>query len=155
MNLNWNLLSSIYRSNYNRHERLTPVLVIILRIWLWAHRCRRCTCREILACCDTQASIERWGAVLHWLGEGSIFVFSYEHHVWIDSFDYTLSDVIHSLHPLHLIGGFELFGDAFFFGVFFYKPRKEFLRLFLDVCKRRMEFAGSEQVVIQDFTVVL
>ena len=29
--------------------------------------------------------------------------------------------VIHPLYPFHLDGSFELFGDAFFFGVFFYE----------------------------------
>ena len=64
------------------------------------------------------------------------------------------SNVVHPLNPLHLVGGFELFGDAFFFGVFFCEPRKESLCLFFDVCKVGMEFAGSEQIVIQDFAVV-
>ena len=54
----------------------------------------------------------------------SIFVFSYKHHVGIDGFHYTLSDIIHSLHPRHLVGGFELFGHAFLFGVFFYQREK-------------------------------
>jgi hypothetical protein len=43
-----------------------------------------------------------------------------------------------------LIGGFELFGDAFFFGVFFYEPRKEVLCLFFDVREVGMELAGNE-----------
>lgn len=38
---------------------------------------------------------------------------------------------IHLLHPLHLVGGFELFRDTFLFGVFFYQPRKEGLCFFL------------------------
>lgn len=44
---------------------------------------------------------------------------------------YTYSDTIHLLHPLHLVGGFELFRDTFLFGVFFYQPRKEGLCFFL------------------------
>ena len=66
------------------------------------------------------------------------------HNPIINSSSYT----VRILHPLHLIGGFELFGNAFLFGVFFYKPRKEFLRLFFDVCEVGMELTGSEQVVI-------
>ena len=48
-----------------------------------------------------------------------------------------------------------MLGESFFFGVFFYEPRKEVLGLFFDVGEVGMEPAGSEQVVIQDFAVVL
>ena len=48
-----------------------------------------------------------------------------------------------------------MFGDAFFFGVFFYEPRKEVLGLFFDIGEVGMEFSGSEQIVIQDFAVLL
>ena len=48
-----------------------------------------------------------------------------------------------------------MFGHSLFFGVFFYEPRKELLCLFFDVCDVGMEFAGSEQIVIQDFVVLL
>ena len=48
-----------------------------------------------------------------------------------------------------------MFGDAFFFGVFFYEPRKELLCLFFDVCDVGMEFAGSKKIVIQNFVVLL
>lgn len=35
-------------------------------------------------------------------------------------FDYSTTDVVHPTHPRHLVGGFELLGYAFLFGVFFY-----------------------------------
>ncbi len=77
------------------------------------------------------------------LGADNIFAFSYKDHIRINSFCYTRSDVVHLLHPLHLVGSFELFGDTFFFGVFFYEPRKELLCLFFDVCEVRVELAES------------
>ena len=54
------------------------------------------------------------------------------------------SNAIHLLYPLHLVSSFEVFGYTFFFGVFFYEPRKEILRLLLDICEVGMELAGSD-----------
>ena len=48
-----------------------------------------------------------------------------------------------------------MFRDTFLFGVFFYQPRKEFLCLLFGVGEVGVEFAGSEQIVIQDFVVLL
>ena len=78
------------------------------------------------------------------LGEGSIFAFSYEHHVGIDSFHYTFSDIIHLLHPLHLVGSFELLGDTFPDGDVGGEAGEQFLGLFIDVGEVGMELAGSE-----------
>ena len=64
----------------------------------------------------------------------------FSHH----NFDYTLSDIIHSPHSRHLVGGFELFGYAFLFGEFFYQPEKKSLCLFFGIGEMGMEFAGSE-----------
>ena len=63
-------------------------------------------------------------------------------------------NIIYTLHPLHLVCCFEVFSNTCFFGVFFYEPRKKILCLFFDVCEVGMEFAGSEQIVIQDFVVL-
>ena len=68
-------------------------------------------------------------------------------------FTYHLScsatDIVHPPHPKHLVGGFELFSHTFLFGVFFYQPEKKLLRLFFGICEMGMEFAGSEQIVVQ------
>ena len=48
-----------------------------------------------------------------------------------------------------------MFCHAFLFGVFFYQPRKESLCLFLSIGEVGMKFAGSEQIVIQNFVVLL
>jgi len=37
----------------------------------------------------------------------------------------------------------------------FYQPRKELLGLFFGIGKVRVEFSGSEQIVIQNFAMVL
>ena len=48
-----------------------------------------------------------------------------------------------------------MFGDTFFFCVLFYQPRKELLGLFFGIGKVGMEFAGSKQIIIQKFAVML
>ena len=77
--------------------------------------------------------------------------FSYEHHFYIDRFCHSLTYAIHPLHPLHFVGCFELFGNAFPFGIFFSLPEKEFLWLLFGVGNVGMELAGSEQIIVQDF----
>ena len=57
--------------------------------------------------------------------------------------------------PRDHIGDFELLGDAFIFSVLFYQSRKELLGLFFGIGKLGMEFAGSEQIIIQNFAMVL
>ena len=47
----------------------------------------------------------------------------------------TIADVIHTLHPQHLIIRFELFGYAFLFGELFHKPIKHFIRIFVNICE--------------------
>lgn len=75
---------------------------------------------------------------------------SFAHH-FVDS----TTNIVHLPHPSHLVDGFELFRDAFFFSVFFYQPRKEGLCFFLYIGEVGMKFTGSEQIVTQDFSVVL
>ena len=71
-----------------------------------------------------------------------------------DDFFCTVSNIVHPPHPRHLVGGFELFGDIFFFGKVFYQSRKELLGLFFDIGKVGIEFSGSEQIVIQNFVML-
>ena len=66
-----------------------------------------------------------------------------------------MSDAVHLSHPRRLVDGFELFRDAFLFGVFFYQPRKELLCLFFGIGKVGMERSGSKKIVIQNFVVLL
>ncbi len=70
-------------------------------------------------------------------------------------FNYSASNSVHPPHPRHLVGGFELLRDTFFFSEFFYQPEKKLLCLFFGVSEMGIELAGSEQIVIQDFVVLL
>ena len=72
----------------------------------------------------------------------------FKHHLFVDNLSRSATDIVHLPHPSHWVGGFELFGYAFFFGVFFYQPEKKLLGLFLCIGKVGMEFSGSEQVII-------
>ena len=59
------------------------------------------------------------------------------------------------LYPFHLVLRFQLFGHALLLGVFFYQPKKECLCLFLYISEVTVELAGSEQVAVQNFVVLL
>ena len=78
-----------------------------------------------------------------------------ENQFTVYKFGSSITDIIHLLDPFHLVGCFEFFGNTFFFGVLFYQPRKELLGLFLCIGKEGMKFSGSEQIVIQNFAMVL
>lgn len=79
----------------------------------------------------------------------------FKHHLFVDNLVGLVADVIHSTNPLYLVGGFELFGYAFLFGEFFYQPEKKLLCLFLSISEVGMELAGSEQIVVNHFMVLL
>ena len=87
------------------------------------------------------------------VGYVQIVFFSNEYHLDINNFSGKITDIVHFPHPSRLVGGFELFGNSFFFGKLIYQPKKESLCLFFGVGKLGMKLAGSEQVVIQDFAV--
>ena len=72
-----------------------------------------------------------------------------------DDFFCTVSNIVQLLHPKHHIGRFEFFGYIFFFVKVFYQSEKKLLGLFFGIGKVGTKFAGSEQIVIQNFTVVL
>ena len=67
----------------------------------------------------------------------------------------SVGDVIHPPYPLHLIFGFELFGDAFFFGDLFDQAIIHHGCILVDVGKVIVEFALGQQVVIKDSVMVL
>ena len=78
-----------------------------------------------------------------------------ENHLCIYNFVDTLSNIIHPPYPLHWILGFKLFGDTFPFSILFYQPKKECLCFFLYISEMGVELAGSEQIVVQDFMMLL
>ena len=53
----------------------------------------------------------------------------------IDNFLCSVVDIVHFMHPQHLIIRFELFGYAFLFGELFHKPIKHFIRFFVNICE--------------------
>ena len=60
-----------------------------------------------------------------------------------------MSDAVHLPHPRHRVIGFQPLRHALGVCVLFYQPKKEFLRLLLDVCKVPVQRPGSQQVIIQ------
>ena len=58
-------------------------------------------------------------------------------------------DVVHPLHPQHLIIRFEGFRYALFFGKLFYQPRKHCFCLLVEVSEVIVQLAGSQQLGIQ------
>ena len=79
----------------------------------------------------------------------------FKHHLFVDNLGGLVADVIHSTNPRHWVGGFELFSYTFFFGEFFYQSRKEGLCFFIYIGEVGIEFAGSEQIVVNHFMVLL
>ena len=67
----------------------------------------------------------------------------------------TVTDIVHSLHPQHLIVRFELFGYSFLFGELFYQPKEHILCLLVDVSEVGGELAARQQIGIADFVVLL
>ena len=60
-----------------------------------------------------------------------------------------MSDAVHLSHPRHRVIGFQGLRHALGVCVLFYQPKKEFLRLLLDVCKVPIQRPGGQQVIIQ------
>ena len=79
----------------------------------------------------------------------------YKNQIGINNFCYLTAYVIHPPHPLHWILRFQLFGYALTLGVFFDQPKKKELRFFLYIGEMGAELAGSEQIAVQDFVVLL
>ena len=67
----------------------------------------------------------------------------------------TVTDIVHSLHPQHLIICFELLSHAFLFGELFYQPKEHILCLLVDVGEVGGELAACQQIGIADFVVLL
>ena len=60
-----------------------------------------------------------------------------------------MSDTVHLPHPRHRVIGFQGLRHTLGICVLFYQPKKEFLRLLLDVCKVAAQCPGGQQVIIQ------
>ena len=58
-------------------------------------------------------------------------------------------DVVHPLHPHHLIFRFECFRYTLFFGKLFYQPGKHCFCLLVEVSEVIVQLAGSQQLGIQ------
>ena len=67
----------------------------------------------------------------------------------------TVTNIIHSRNPQHLIVCFKLFGYAFFFGELFYQPKEQFLCLFIYVGEICGQLAARQQIGVSDFVVLL
>lgn len=66
----------------------------------------------------------------------------------------TVTDIVHSRNPHHLVFRFELFGYAFLFGELFYQPKEHILCLLVDVGEVGGEFAACQQIGVSDFVVL-
>ena len=66
-----------------------------------------------------------------------------------------MSDAVHFSHPRLRVIGLYLLRHALGVCVLFYQPKKEFLRLLLDVCKVPVQHPGGQQVIIQHPVVLL
>ena len=60
-----------------------------------------------------------------------------------------MSDAVHLPHPRHRVIGFQGLRHALGVCVLSYQPKKEFLRLLLDVCEVPVQRPGGQQVEIQ------
>ena len=60
-----------------------------------------------------------------------------------------MSDAVHLPHPRLRFAGLQLLRHALGVCVLFYQPKKEFLRLLLDVRKVAAQCPGGQQVIIQ------
>lgn len=75
----------------------------------------------------------------------SLPVYNFLHHGLVCP----VSDAVHLPLPRHRVIGFQSLRHALGVCVLFYQPKKEFLRLLLDVCKVAVQYPGGQQVIIQ------
>ena len=66
-----------------------------------------------------------------------------------------MSYAVHLPHPRHRVIGFQGLRHALGVCVLFYQPKKEFLRLLLNVCEVPAQHPGGQQVIIQHTVVRL
>ena len=65
------------------------------------------------------------------------------------------ADIVHFLHPLHLIFRFERFGYALTLCHLLYELRKHFVCLLVDVGKVSVHLAACQQIEIKDLAILL
>jgi len=73
----------------------------------------------------------------------------------IYDFHCPVTDVVHPLHPQHLILCFELFCDALTLGYLLYQQEHFFLSLFIDVGKVGIQSAAGQKLRVQGFSLRL
>ena len=74
----------------------------------------------------------------------SLPIYNFLHHDFVRS----VSDAVHLPHPRLRVIGLYLLRHTLGICVLFYQPKKEFLRLLLDVCKVPVQHPGGQQVII-------
>jgi len=74
----------------------------------------------------------------------SLPIYNFLHHDLVRS----VSDAVHLPHPRHRVIGFQGLRHALGVCVLFYQPKKEFLRLLLDVCEVSVQRPGGQQVIL-------
>lgn len=78
----------------------------------------------------------------------------YKDQITTDDFCCRCPYCIHSLHPKHLIFGFERFHDTFLFSELLYQSKEHILRLRIQICKVTVEFTSEKQAVIQSLAIL-
>lgn len=63
----------------------------------------------------------------------------------VDRLHSPIPDIVHPMHPEHLILGLELFCDTFHLSHLLYQPKEHFLCLPVDVSKATVQLATGEQ----------
>ena len=75
----------------------------------------------------------------------SLPIYNFLHHDLVRS----VSDAVHLPHPRLRFAGLQPLRHTLGICVLFYQPKKEFLRLLLDVCKVAVQYPSGQQVIIQ------
>ena len=84
-----------------------------------------------------------------------LFLLLRKNQVSTNGFRRTAADAIHFLYPLRWSFRFQMFGQALLLSVSFYQLKKEGLQFFRNISEVGVELAGSEQVTVENFMVLL
>lgn len=86
--------------------------------------------------------LELGDAALLFFAACSLPVYNFLHHGLVCP----VSDAVHLPHPRHRVIGFQGLRHALGVCVLFYQPKKEFLRLLLDVCKVAVQYPAVSRL---------
>jgi len=78
----------------------------------------------------------------------------YTNKIFIHNLHCSITNIIHLLHPQHLLFSFELFRYIFFFRQLFYQPGKHFLCLLVNIRKITVQLAACEQIGVKYLAVL-